>query len=412
MAEDDIYQSKQRYEKFIKNLDKIIEEPKRGIYYCKNKANVKYFKSFIKYFKLKDLSYIRRRRIFDTLKLITYVIKKDLKDCTRKDINELVAFSHTRFKTVTSKKDFVKDLKFIWKVILPEKDSKGRIDETIMPYVVRHISRKIDKSKEKLRNDRFTLEEFKKIVKFFDKDPKIQAYLMLAFESLGRPQEILYTKIKDYQFNDNYARIWISEHGKEGTGMLQSIDSYPYILNWFKQHPLKDNPEAFFFINQNNKGKYKQLRNDNINKRLKYACKVLEIDKRITCYSLKRNGITHRRLRGDSDIEIQHVARWTSTKQLQIYDMSTQEDVLKMALKKRGLFEEKNEELNMKIKICHFCGQDNGYTEEICLVCKRPLDREKLREQAKIHERMMNQKIIQKLDKMEQRFIKERSRRI
>jgi integrase len=413
MAEDDIYKSRQKYETLVENFDKLTEKPKGNRkYYCKNKANIKYFRELVKYFELKDLSYIRRRKVLYTLRLITFIIEKDLKDCEREDINKIVTFGHDKFKTVNSKKDFIKDLKCIWKILFPEKDRKGRIDETITPYVVRHISRKVDKSKEKLRNDRISFEEFQAIVKFFDKDPKIQAYLMLAFESLGRPQEILYTKIKDYQFNDSYARIWISEHGKEGTGFLQCIDSYPYVLEWFKQHPLKGNSEAFFFINQNNRGKFQQLKNHNINVRLKTACKALGIDKTVTCYSLKRNGITYRRLRGDSDIEIQHVARWTSTRQLKVYDMSTQEDALTMALKKRGFVDEMKKDLDMKIKICLFCGQDNGCTAEICSICKRPLDREKLREQAKVHERMMNMQIVQKLDRMEQMFVKEKSRRI
>ncbi|MFH1972460.1 MAG: site-specific integrase [archaeon] len=404
MAEDDIYKSKQKYETVVNGFDSLIEKPTgKSKYFCKNKKNIKYFKGLVKYFDLKDLSYIRRRKVLYIMRLITFVIKKDLKDCEREDVNELVAFGHERFKTITSKKDFIKDVKVIWRVLFPEKDNKGRIDETLTPYAVRHLSNKIDKSKEKLRNDRISLEEFEAIVKFYDNDPKMQAYLTLAFESLGRPQEILYTKIKDYEFYDNYARIWISEHGKEGCGFLQCIDSLPYVLNWYRNHPLKGDKDAFFFISENNRAKYGQLKNHNINQRLKHACKVLGIDKNITCYSLKRNGITHRRIRGDSDTEIQHAARWTSTRQLKIYDMSTQEDALKIALKKRG-FVEKESNVNTESKKCVFCGQDNGFSEEFCSVCKRPLDRDKLREQAQMHERLMQNNIVQKLDKMEQMF--------
>ena len=272
------------------------------------------------------------------------------------------------------------------------------------------MSRKVDKSKEKLRNDRFTWEEFQKILKFFDKDPKIQAYLMFAFESLGRPQEILYTKIKDYEFYDNYAKVWISEHGKEGTGFLQSIDSYPYLLDWYKQHPLKSDPNAYFFVNQNNRAKYQQLKNHNINQRLKHACEALNIRKRITCYSLKRNGITFRRIRGDSDTEIQHAARWTSTKQLKIYDMSNQEDALEIALKKRGLSKKKEPENVSKVKHCIFCGQDNGCTSEFCSTCKRPLDREKIKEKIEMTERFMNNEILMKLDKVSQYLSKYESK--
>ena len=73
----------------------------------------------------------------------------------------------------------------------------------------------------------------------------------------------------------------------------------------------------------------KQMKPKNVNKMIRKACKDLQIDKPITCYSLKRNGVTMRRLRGESDVEIQHAARWTSTKQLKTYDLSSQDEAFK-----------------------------------------------------------------------------------
>jgi hypothetical protein len=46
----------------------------------------------------------------------------------------------------------------------------------------------------------------------------MQAYISLAVESLARPQELLYLKVRDVETHENYARISISEHGKEGIG--------------------------------------------------------------------------------------------------------------------------------------------------------------------------------------------------
>jgi integrase len=404
MAEDDIYGSKGKYERFIKNFDKLTKKPKKNgrlKYYCKNSVNLKYFKKLIPSFESKDMSYIRRNRILSILRMITTFTEKDLKKCDRDDVNSVVAQAHKVYVTVDSKKTFIKNLKVIWKTLLPEKDQKGRIDENIMPYEVRHISNRIDKSKQKLRNDRISWNEFKRILRYFSGDTQIQAYLMLAFESLGRPQEILYTKIKDYEFYDNYGKIWISEHGKEGTGFLQCIDSFPYVAQWYKEHPLKDDSEAFFFINLNNRGRYQQLKNDNINHRIKNACKFLGIKKRVTCYSLKRNGITYRRLRGDSDTQIQHAARWTSTKQLKVYDMSTQHDALNIELQKRGMTKEIKEAEKAEAKICMYCGFGNGFTADLCVSCKRPLDRNKIREMAERAERMKENDMIQRFDKIE-----------
>ena len=287
---------------------------------------------------------------------------------------------HSRYKSQKSKSDFIRDIKYIWKLLFPEKDERNRIDETICPYNVRHLKANNDKSREKARKDKLTWEEFESLINFFSNDLKMQAFLTLAVESLGRPQEILYTKIKDLELHDNYAKLHISEHGKEGIGFLQCIESFPYMLKYYNQHPLKDK-DTFLFINAKNK----QLKPKTINDLLKKACKCLKINKPITCYSLKRNGVTFARLKGETDLEIQHKARWTSTKQLKTYDLSNQEDSFKISLAKHGLIkEDKFKEFLPKTKTCPFCGFDKiGFSEDICNNCLHVLSKEKLKENLK-----------------------------
>ncbi len=406
MAEDDIYGNKERYERELAHLTELCQKPKKQRkYYCKNPENLVYFKKLITYFELKDLSYIRRCRVLQVLKIITFVTDKKLENCTRADINDMVCFSHSTHKMASSKKDFIKDLKCIWRILFPEQDHQGRADETLTPYIVRHLSRKVDKSKEKLRNDRLQWSEFQKLVTYFARDAQMQAYLTLAVESLGRPQEMLFTKIRDYEFQDNFAKVYVSEHGKEGTGFLQCIDSYPFVVEWFKQHPFKDDPNAFFFINLGNRERFQQLKPGNINKKIQIACKDIGLGKNVTCYSLKRNGVTFRRQRGDSDVQIQHAARWTSTKQLQIYDMTTQEDALQIELSKRGLSKDFDKKpITSATKQCTFCSYSNGFTADFCTNCKRPLDRKKIEEMAQVHKHILDNEVLQRFERMERMF--------
>ena len=203
----------------------------------------------------------------------------------------------------------------------------------------------------------------------------------MANESLGRPQEILYIKIKDVELFENYAKLYISEHGKEGCGFLQCIDSYPYLIRWLEEHPLKNDPEAFLFINLGNRKRGNQLTPQNINSLLKTACTDLGINKRVTCYSLKRNGVTFRRLKGESDVEIQHAARWTSTRQLSTYDFSNQEDALKKQLIRKGIIQPGKgmQKYAPESKACSFCDFKNGFTDEFCGSCKRPLNGKRIK---------------------------------
>ncbi|MAG60771.1 hypothetical protein CL619_03215, partial [archaeon] len=257
MAKDDIYGNKRRYENLVSNLESFLEVPeiKKGRgkrkYYIKYKQNLKHFSKLCTHFEMKDLSFSRRVRVIGVLLFITSIVNKDLKDCTRDDINEIIAAMHKVNTTVSSKTSFIKNIKCIWRVLFPEKDHLGRDDETLCPYVVRHLSRKMDKSKETLRNEKYTIEEFQQIIKFFEKDPKVQAFITIMQETYARPQELLYLKIRDLQLFDNYGVARVSEHGKEGCKLIQFENlSYPYLLKWLGEHPLANDPNAFLFINE------------------------------------------------------------------------------------------------------------------------------------------------------------------
>jgi hypothetical protein len=74
-----------------------------------------------------------------------------------------------------------------------------------------------------------------------------------------------------------------------------------------------------------------------LNKAIRKRLEAAGITKRLTLYSFKRNGVTHMRLNGYSDNAIQHRARWTSTDQLQTYDLGNQDDAFRMELEQKGL---------------------------------------------------------------------------
>lgn len=388
MAENDIYNSKERYERFLGRLDRLTlapdpDEKRFGNrwrkYHCRNAGNLRHFRRLADILACRDTAYVRRLRVMNVLKLICFATERELSTCGRNDINHIVAFAHERLRSPKSKSDFIRDIRFLWRQLFPEADAQGRPDETITPYPVRHLSAKIDKSREKRRQDRLTVEEFEALVKAFAQDRRMQAFITLAHESLGRPQELLYVRIGDVELYDSYAKVWISEHGKEGTGFLQCIDSFPYVAAWLNEHPLRHDQKAFFFINLGTYKQHRQMKPENVNKHIRQKLKLLGIDKPITAYSLKRNGVTFRRLRGDSDLAIQHAARWTSTKQLKTYDMSETEDAFRMELARRGYLDDPSlPSQKVSEKRCGFCNTLNAVGEDICATCKRPLDRRKI----------------------------------
>ena len=187
MAENDIYNSKGAYERLAKNYKLLAVKPDEEFanqigyrkYYVKNADNLVYFEKIFNIFDARDLSFIRRLRLLKQMKIICFATEKNIKDCSSEDVDKIVAFMHTVCKSPKSKRDFVTDIKHLWKNLIPDKDQFGRDDISVMPYAVRHLSAKQDKSKEKLRNDKLTLEEYEKLVESFSLDPRLQLLLHL-----------------------------------------------------------------------------------------------------------------------------------------------------------------------------------------------------------------------------------------
>ena len=144
MAQNDIYKSKEKYERFLANLRRLLVPPSktgyRRKYACKNRENLKHFKTLHRKFESRDTSYVRRLRLFNTLTFIVHHTKKELSKLSRDDVDDIVANGNRKFGSEKTRADFKKDMKFIWKQLFPEIDEKERIDDTLVPYPVRHLS--------------------------------------------------------------------------------------------------------------------------------------------------------------------------------------------------------------------------------------------------------------------------------
>jgi hypothetical protein len=176
MVEDDIYNNKGHYERFLANLDDLChpcktntknEGQRQRKYWIQNPLNKGYFLALDKVFKARDTSYIRRMRLFRVFIIVCHFFNKDLKNITdREEIDLLMGFANDINISPKSKRDFAIDVKYIWRKIFPERDERGRVDDTIFPYVVRHLSGKVDKSQQRLRGDRYTPQEFRTKTQF------------------------------------------------------------------------------------------------------------------------------------------------------------------------------------------------------------------------------------------------------
>jgi len=386
MAENDIYNSEQHWKTIVKKIKcrAYLKEDNKTRYYIKNKDNLKYFNKLIKEFEAKDISFIRRIAHFKALRKVCYFTTNDIKKLTRDNVTDMIAELNKVHKSINSRRDFVNYNKYIWKILFPEPDNKGRPDDTVIPYAWR-IKVHNDKSKQKKREDKLTDTEYIKIMKALNRDPRMQLFTSLHFSNLARPQEICFIDLDDVEIFDNYARIKISKHGKEGTKELQLVDNYFYLVQWLDKHPSwphkkKGTP---LFITLGNNSKHNRLTPKHSNKIIKNVLKELGIDKHITNYSFKRNGVTSRYKKGEAGQTIQKIAGWSSTAQLKTYDLSEQEEFFENELIEKGILKPKDKTKKAKVnyKVCAFCNEINPMSNDICSQCRRPLNREDIMKQ-------------------------------
>ena len=412
MAQNDIYNSELQYKTIVNKIKKgeyLIKENTH--YYIKNSENLKYFEILIKELEFRDISYIRRIQFLKEFRKTAYHTEKDFKDLTREDVKEIVSKLNKVHKTINTRRKYVDLNKAIWKIILPETDEKGRPDDSIVPYPWR-IKVHNDKSLIKDRADRITDAEYSKIMNSLNDDVRMQLYFSMIYLNLARPQELCYIKLKDVELYDNYARVRISEHGKEGTKSLQLIDNYHYLVKWLNKHPFnkEEHPEKHLFISREHSKYGRQISPKSANFLLRRKLKKLNIDKRITNYSFKRSGVTSMLINGKPGQEIQRIAGWSSTDQLKTYDIAGQSEYLEQELIERGLVKDskKAKKLSKKYKICSFCNEINPISDKICNKCSRPLDREDIikAEEGKDKELNLLKQQMQEMRKQQEQIMK------
>src|SRR3989344_5233883 len=140
MADDDIYGNKARYHRFLASLEARVSGEgldEKSFYRIRNPANIRYFHKLVPVFEAKDISYIHRIRQLSDLLMAAHACEKDFADVTREDMDRIVAFMHGRYISAKSKHDFIKHMRYLWKMLFPVKDGQGYIEDKVYPQAVK-----------------------------------------------------------------------------------------------------------------------------------------------------------------------------------------------------------------------------------------------------------------------------------
>ena len=347
----DLYKANERFKSALERLKSAnIRE--------KNKEKIEEFVNVL----ISDgLSKLRIVKYIGQLMKISEWLGKDFDKATEKDIRRVVAKIESSDYSEETKKAYKVTIKRFYKWLL---GNNKRV-----PEMVEWIKARIKKSSAIGPDDILTEDEIRRMV---DAANTIEdkALVITLFETATRPSEFLNMRIKDFRAEDNGRYGIIKVSGKTGFRGIPVVLAVAHLQRWIENHPYKDNPNAFLWINRNGG----VLSEAALNKKLKSIGQRAGIKKRITPYIMRHSRLTLlSKVLKESQIRM--LAGWTNdSSMVKVYIHLSGRDVTNAVLQSYGLAPLEKEEPKLKPKPCPRCGKINPPDAKFCYQCGLVLD--------------------------------------
>ena len=263
-------------------------------------------------------------------------------------------------------------------------------------------------------------------------DLRDRCYMAMAFESSGRPHELLKLRFKDLKIevdsnNQKFARV-ILHSNKRGVKprTVPFTFAIPYIKEWRNKHPFGNNDDAYIFVSLAKKNRMQKITRDGLYKRFneyykqKYFPKLLddetisEDDKKIikemfenpwNLYVQRHSSLTYiAKYHNLGDPNFREHAGWTqNSPRPEVYLHFFGNEAADILLEKKGIKINGNKGDPLKSIQCPNCSEANKPTNTFCDNCRLALKMEAFykssEKELKIETEMKNQ-----LDNMEKRI--------
>jgi site-specific recombinase XerD len=331
------------------------------------KVNLKkYYKELL----AKGISYGRIAKYLRSIRKLSQMLRKPFSKATKEDFIELVAKIEKNPKwTEWTKHDFKVVLRRYYRWL------KGLSDKDPFPEEVRWISINVRNANNKLPKDILTFEEVQKIAQVaYNKRDK--AFVITLFESGARIGEILPLKIKDLEFNQDFCKITL--RGKTGDRRLKLILSYKPLVEWLEEHPNKNNPEAFVWINFNDRRADKPISYGFIRKLLKELAAKAGVKKKVNPHAFRHASATWR-ANYFTESQLKEFYGWAqSSRMASTYVHLAGRDLDNAVDKMFGIENKEEKQKLIPFINCPRCNEQNDLTVRFCKKCGLPLDMKEL----------------------------------
>lgn len=215
--------------------------------------------------------------------------------------------------------------------------------------------------------------------------------ITILYETGARRGEILNLKLKNVQFDEHGAIVWLS--GKSGTRTRRIYGCVPDLRQLINNHPRKDDPEAPIFLTAYGQAYTK----DTIYKRIK------NLGRRILNKEIHPHMLRHTRATEDSryftDREMMLLFGWKKADQISVYSHLSMRDVENKDLEIHGLKpRDKTLQPLINAQKCSKCGEPNAAVAVYCVRCGSVLSNPQflnLLKDPEFMEKVINHEVVQ-----------------
>lgn len=212
--------------------------------------------------------------------------------------------------------------------------------------------------------------------------PRNKAFIAVLLDSGMRVGALASTRIKNVEFNQSGAIIYISKTSKSKKSTapkgIPLIWSAGFLNQWLAIHPLKDDPEAPLWTTLT--VPHEALSYNAIRVTLQEIAETAGVTKRVNPHSFRHKAITSWVLDRLSEQEIKHRAGWSkgSNQMLKIYANFTDGEINDQIYERYGL--KKDEKRQITLEKCPRCFNVLRPSDRVCSQCSLVLDKGMLKE--------------------------------
>lgn len=352
-----------RYERRLKSSLKKIESLSPN--------NQKAINGFVKNCQLEDLSTCRIGKYVYLLNKISSWLGKDFDKARKKDIEDLVLKIGKMDYNAWTIKDYKITIKKFFRYLGKEK-------------YVSWIKTNIKKNhNENLPNEVYSEEEIEKLIEVAN-SPRNKLLISLLYESGCRISELLNIRIKDINFEEDYAMINVM--GKTGNRSIPISKTIPLLTTWLNYYEDKDNKEAYLL----------PLSYANTSKILKRTFKRAGIDKPCNPHQFRHSRATELANKL-TEAQMKQFFGWTQNSGMAgVYVHLTGRDLIPKLV------------LSNETRKCFKCGFGNPIGLQFCSNCLMPLDSKKYEKKIeKMNYEYALTKVLSSNDKLKAELFKE-----